>query len=490
MKLRALLVLLVVLVFGGGFSNGRTTWDDGWLVFENPSQERFGAREVLALFDPFTSRQAYGTQYTPLSDLSYAADRALFGVEPGPYHLQGILFHAAEALLVHELARRLGLGPAASFLAAALFAVHPLQVESVTWISGRRTVLCGALCLGALVAWERSEGRGGAAAFVLLLLANLAKQYAVVLPALFFLLDRARDRRPRPGPLAAAVAISAAFVVLGIEVAHREGILSFAGASRAPGDRVALVGSALAHYYGKVLWPARLSHHYRLTPTLLAAAAGFAGTAALALLGRRTTPPALRFGGPATPVALVPGCLGVGSLAVADRYAYLALAGIGLAAAFALERLGRRERTVATAAGIGLVVLLGIASAMRVGRWRDDVTLFRASLAADPADGTVGVQLGTALLGAGRAEEGERELERVVASSRHARPEPLAEVYALIDISAISRNRGDAARADRMLREAEEVAERTGIGRPEVARERARVEALGSKPAPAAAAPP
>src|SRR5262249_27251595 len=142
----------------------------------------------------------YATLWHPLTCLSHMLDCQLFGVNPGRHHLVNVVFHAANAVLVFLLARRLGgrLWPAA--LVAALFAWHPLRVASVAWIAERKDVLSGFFGLLALLAYlhearqRAAAGRDGVwqpmpRTLVLFALGVMAKPMLVTLPCVLLLLD-------------------------------------------------------------------------------------------------------------------------------------------------------------------------------------------------------------------------------------------------------------------------------------------------------------
>lgn len=411
-------LLVVAAVFGRGLGFRATTMDDEALVFRNPVQRHFGLRELGDAFDPRASRLAYGLQYTPLRDVSYALDRRLFGDDPRPYHLQGLLLHALATVAVFVLVRRLGGDALGASAASLVFAIHPLQAEPVVWISGRTVPLAGALVLWALVAWRRARVAGDRLAYfgalALVLLANLSKQSAVVTLALLAVVEWTAVGRMRRGALrayAAPAVLCLAFTGLGLWIGRREGIV--APYTRDPGEQLRLSLAAFDWYARAFVRPVDLLPAYDLEPPAAwNARAVLGGVGVLTALGtgvalaaRRW--PLLALGLCMAAVALVPGVHGLGTQVVADRYAYVALAGMGLVAAALGDHLARRAPRAALALVAVLAVPLGSATAARVGVWRDDVALFGDAAATAPQNPLWQHLLGRALADAGRTVDGD-----------------------------------------------------------------------------------
>jgi len=135
--------------------------------------------------------------YMPLTMYSYMFDHLLWELNPLGYHLQSVGWHLAATLLVYGIFRAVGIGRGWSWLAAALWAVHPQRVESVTWISERKDVMCAALYFGAVFSYLRTGARPGFAwiPWLLTVLALLCKPMAVSLPFVLMLIDFSRRRR-------------------------------------------------------------------------------------------------------------------------------------------------------------------------------------------------------------------------------------------------------------------------------------------------------
>ncbi|GIW71907.1 MAG: hypothetical protein KatS3mg102_1449 [Planctomycetota bacterium] len=447
------LCALAALAHLPGLAGGWLHWDDDELVFANPALEPLGPATLARIFDPRADRTAFGSQYTPLSDLSYAIDRALAGTAAPLYHAENLLWHlgavALGFLLIERWRRSLGLGLAA----AGLLAIHPVAVEAVAWISGRRTVMCTALMFAAMLLWLRWRERGGRAAYggtlLLVLAANLAKQAAVVTPALLWLADRTalpRARRPAPRHSLLALlphaALALLFVGLGWWVGRREGILTGMGAASVDPVQAALL--PLGRYLGMLLWPAELAPSYAIVfaspahhaGALALGAAVLAGGALLALCSRRRVPE-IGLGLAGALIALLPALVPGRPQFVADRYLYPVLPWLGLAlgsallavcapapaggvartpaAPPALARLLLARRAVVLVVAVGLAAVLAARTAAQSRVWRDDLTLWRHAVRLDPHNAVAQRMLGLALARAGRLPEAEQALRQALA---------------------------------------------------------------------------
>jgi tetratricopeptide (TPR) repeat protein len=151
----ALLIAVVFVAFAPALDAVFVNWDDSELLLENPHFRGLGRENVAWCF---TTNHA--GPYQPLTWLSYAFDHALWGItdrldapEARGFHLSNIVLHALTACGVFALARRLLGGVAVAWIAAGFFALHPLRVESVAWVTERRDVLYGALLVASLLAW-------------------------------------------------------------------------------------------------------------------------------------------------------------------------------------------------------------------------------------------------------------------------------------------------------------------------------------------------
>jgi tetratricopeptide (TPR) repeat protein len=434
--------LITVLVFLPGLGGGFIDWDDGSLLLRNPWYRGLGPGNLTWMFT--TVRMGH---WMPLNWLSFGLDYLLWGLNPFGYHLTNVLLHGAAAATLYPVT--IGLLEAArpgwcasdpwlrwgALVAALTFGIHPLRVESVTWITERRDVLSGLFYLLAVWAYLRyATGRSRRAYWIALgcfALALMSKSITASLPGMLLLLDVYPLRRlgGHAGwltPAARRVWLEKVpFVVLaGTAAAVAFWALASGGGLTSLGRlgiaaRIALSIYALAFYLGKTLWPAHLSPLYELTlpvypfePRFVWGALAVALVTALALLSHRRWP-ALSAAWAAFALVLLP-VLGVahnGYQLAADRYTYIA--GLSLAV-LAGGAVASWRRAALLPAGLGLVVLASL-TWLQIPAWHSDETLWRHAVALDPASGVARSNLGAALTGQRRYEEATAELKRATA---------------------------------------------------------------------------
>jgi tetratricopeptide (TPR) repeat protein len=420
----------------------------------------------------------YFANWTPLTSISIAIDNALYGVSARGVLVTNVVLHALATLLLFLALLRMTGKLGRSACVAGLFALHPLHVESVAWASQRKDVLAGVFFMGALLAHARYAERGGAARQALVVgcaaLALLAKPTAVTLPFALLLLDgwplqrlvAFEGVRPRAREGWRRVLVEK-LPLLGLAAAAS--VLTWwaqtaGGAGRSDqvslGLRLANAALAYADYLRDAVWPSGLAAFYpypiarlRSSEPAVAVALLLAITAVCAWRLRRQ--PYLLVGWLWFLGTLVPaiGLVQIGGQARADRYMYLPLVGVALAATWgigdALRGL-RRARAVGAALACAAVAACGLVAHAQVRHWRDSVALFeraiavtegnhpahaglaaelhargdlagaerhaREALRIDPKYGDAHVTLGAVLADSGRTDEARREIERGIAT--------------------------------------------------------------------------
>ena len=357
-------------------------------------------------------------QYYPLLHSAFWVQQKLWGMAPLGYHVVNVLLHAGGAVLFATLLRKLAV-PGAR-LAAFLFLLHPVCVESVAWISELKNTLSLVLYLAAAHVYlnfqDKRTGKRYAVATGLFVLALLTKTVTASLPAALLVVcwwkhGRIEWRRDVVPLLPWFVAGAAS----GLYTAHLERVLIGAeGEDFALGfaDRLVLAGRVFWFYLGKLLWPAELIFFYPRW-TIDAGVwwqwsfvgAGLALLGSLVGWGRRERGPlaaVLLFGGTLFPV------LGFFNIYpflfsyVADHFQYLASLAI-----FALAGAGiaRVPKAWARGAGIGCAVVLAILSFRQAAMYRDQFTLYETTIRRNPECWMAHNNLAIALVEAGRAEE-------------------------------------------------------------------------------------
>jgi tetratricopeptide (TPR) repeat protein len=417
----ALLAASVLLVYSPALRNGFVGYDDPDYVTRNPHVQ--AGLSVAGLRWALTSVDA--GNWHPLTWASHMLDVSLFGLAPAGHHAMSVGLHAANAVLLFALLYRgTGrLGPSAAV--AALFAVHPLNVESVAWVAERKNVLStlfGLLTIAAYAGYVRRPGKSRYALVVLLFALGLAaKPMLVTLPGLLLLIDLwPLDRYPATGLRALLrekatlllVSVLSAAVTIAAQ-GHAAALVPVEGLPA----RLRLANAVVAciRYLGKLLWPTRLAAFYPhpadalSAATVVASVALLSAAALVAVRGWRRRP-WLAVGGAWYLVALLPviGLVQVGLQSMADRYMYLPMMGLLVVIAWtAIEAVPRSRGPRAALGAAVALVLAGLAAAtwMQVHVWEDGVTLWTHALQVTDANFLAHDNLGVELDARGRSDE-------------------------------------------------------------------------------------
>ena len=404
------LALLAFVPYLPALQNGILLWDDPCYLTQNYRVHYLNWANIADLFRLHPQRgQMPNAQYTPLVELSYMIEGRFFGSAPWIYHLDNVLLHVFNTLLVFFFVQRLTRKRLWAWLTAMLFAVHPLHVESVAWITERKDMLSGFFYLAALVFYLRYLDRASRRDYALAALAGIAaflsKPLAVTLPAVMLLcavfLKRAWDRKLLypllPLFVLSAVGSYISFYTHLIKgVAEKDELL-------AVGVNLLVAARGIALYFQNFLWPFRLSALYPLPPAgqpfgldfHLALAALIVLCGALAYWGIKGRRPVLMFSLLFFLVVLLPSSriipVGMRFLA-ADRFFYLPGIGLFLLLGFGIFRLLQARpawRWMAGGATAALCLAWGAGTWQRNRVWRDDETLWRDGLAKYPDSPTM-----------------------------------------------------------------------------------------------------
>ena len=412
----AALALLVTAAYAPAFLAG-FVWDDRIFTDSRTVRDWSGLWKIW--FSPGEIRNE--AHYWPLVYTTFWIEHKLWGFAPAGYHAVNVLLHAANTLLLWRLAGRLEVPGA--WAVAAVFAVHPLHVESVAWVMERKDVLSALFYLAAASAWLRFSEGGGRKHYVLALalfvLGLLCKSIVVTLPAALLVCHWWKRGRVAGADLLRV----APFFAVGIAVAVADTAYA---ASREPLDlgytvveRALIAAQALWFYAEKLLWPAGLVviyPHWTVDAADPLAWGRLAAALALAAalwglrrrIGRGPLAGAAFFAVTLSPVL---GFVDYGYMQfsfVADRYQYLA--GIGPiavltgAAAYAARRVSARWRMAAAGFAAAVLAVLGTLTFRQAEIYRDGVTFFGHIVAHNPTAREAHRNLGEALVKAGRLE--------------------------------------------------------------------------------------
>jgi tetratricopeptide (TPR) repeat protein len=420
-KLAALLGAATLAVYLPSIANGFVQMDDPGYVFDNARVQAGLSRANVA----WAFRTLDMANWHPLAWISHMADCQLYGLIPAGHHFTSILLHVANAVLLFLLLAKSTGARWRSLFASALFALHPLAVETVSWISERKSLLSFffSLCAIGLYGWYArrpsiSRYLAMAAAFALAL---LSKPMAVTLPALLLILDCWPLGRMGKRRWLALVAekvplflMSAASSWITIVAQARSGAVSSVEAIPITFRLINAV-RACATYLRRMLWPDDLAYFYPLRRADLT----FARCIPALLLLLLITALGVRFrrqryllsGWLWFLAALLPviGILQVGLQSMADRYTYVPLVGPFVATAWLLAELASRLRVGRTIqAGVALMIVASLTTCTVIteGYWRNDLTLFtRAHQVTSPPSFYIETNLAGALSDENRISE-------------------------------------------------------------------------------------
>jgi len=417
------LLLLTLGVYARVTTFGFVRLDDPGYVAENPHV--LGGLTPAGVAWAFTTTQR--SNWHPLTWLSLMLDAGIGGGSHALFHATNLALHAANVLLLFHVLLRMTRGRWRSAVVAALFAVHPLHVESVVWVSERKDVLCTVFWILSLLAYLRWTERPcpGRTALLLILfsLGLLSKPMLVSLPLVLLAMDfwplgrwttaRDLDRLVREKiPLFALSAASSGITLF----AQSSGGAVQALQSFPFTTRIANAVVSYAAYLGKMFWPAGLAVPYPYDASSLSASrVGFAAAllAAVSVLAfrRARSRPWLCTGWVWYLVTLLPviGLVQVGTQSMADRYTYIPSVGVFVAVVWGAAELARRSpwlpRIVPAVAAAGAVLALAAAAHVQAGYWRSSSALFSRALAVTEGNATAHNILGLELDDAGRLEE-------------------------------------------------------------------------------------
>ncbi len=399
-------------------------YDDDKYVTENP-HIRDGLTWSTFTWALTSTEQA---NWHPLTWISHALDVSLFRMNPAGHHFASVVLHVVNVILLFLIlwrgTRRLG----ESFFVAALFAAHPLNVESVAWIAERKNVLCTFFFLLAIVAYGWYAQKPGwkryLAVFVLFLAGLTSKPMVITLPFVLLLLDYWPLARTSPWsrlivekiPLFALSAASAVITM----VAQQSGgaIRTIAEVSFAA--RMKAVPYAYAMYLWKAIWPAKLAplypHPGDSLPLWKSALSLLLLIAITAIVLRFRAKRYLLVGWLWFLGTLVPviGLVSIGEALIADRYAYIPLIGIFAAITFAaLDAIRAQHLSPAVPASAACLVLaaLGWTAHRQIGYWQTNEGLWAHALAVTQNNFVAEDNLGGALILDNREEEAHPHFE-------------------------------------------------------------------------------
>ncbi|MBK5101413.1 MAG: tetratricopeptide repeat protein [Desulfobacteraceae bacterium] len=435
-----LLIVAVLAVFAQVISHDFITFDDGAYITNNAHVKSGMTRGGLA----WAFRSMEASNWHPLTWLSHMLDCELYGLNPAGHHLTSLFFHIANTLLLFLVLR----GTTARFwesaMVAALFALHPLHVESVAWISERKDVLSTFFWLLTVWAYAHYCQRPGRGRFVAVFFSFTAglmvKPMLVTLPFVLFLLDvwplgRLKLSSDQSGEKSAPpltkllwekvpllVLSAASSLITVIAQAKGGALLTFETLPL----KVRVINTFVSYvrYLERILWPHDLAIFYPHPGQSLplwqgVAAALLLGVVSFLVVRQGSRRPFLLVGWLWFLGTLVPviGIVQVGGQSMADRYTYIPAIGIFLMFVWGISELlaGVPHRKLLSAcAGTAILLCLSVLTWVQVGHWHNTEALFRHAISVTSRNYVAHTNLGTGLTAKGRLDEAAAEFRKAL----------------------------------------------------------------------------
>ena len=413
-----LLALVTLVIYLPVLHDGFVNFDDDDYVTNNRVVKN--GLTPAGLHWAFTS--FHSANWHPVTWLSHMMDCELFGLNPAAHHFVNALIHSMNAALLFILLLRLTSLASPSLIVAALFAWHPLHVESVAWISERKDVLSTFFGLLALLSYANFVKENCRRSFLLALaffaLSLMAKPMLVTLPFILLLLDFWPIQRFNNLTIQRLLVEKIPFFLLAAGscvvtfLAQRgEAVRTLKQVSLA--SRLENAVMAATTYLAQIVWPSNLAVFYPMPekialPVIFISTTALISISVLVWLARKRSPCFiigwLWFLGTLVPVI---GLVKVGDAAHADRYTYFPAIGIFIAVVFGIWNLLKQTNAwkIFIAASLLALVLCVRLTEYQLQFWRDSETLFRRALAVTQNNATAHVNLGSALQAEGKPSE-------------------------------------------------------------------------------------
>ncbi|HZZ43633.1 MAG TPA: tetratricopeptide repeat protein [Tepidisphaeraceae bacterium] len=461
------LVVMTLLAMGRLCTMDFTWRDDDETIHQNPRMNP----PTLATVEYYWTH-SHKELYVPVTYMAWAGLAAIAHIDPPDargvalnpwvFHTANVLVHLINVLVVYTILKRVVKNPLAACAGALVFAVHPVQVEAVGWVSGMKDLLCEMfVLLGVwqyLVYAQEKKALLYWGAFACTAVGTLCKPTAVVTPLLLAMIDRWvvgrswRDVARGVWP----------FVVVVLPCVVWTKIIQNSVARGPLWSRPLVAADALAFYMGKLVWPVGLAFDYGHTPEWVIGSGVlywtwvFPVSAGVVLwVGRRRWPVVVGAG-----AVFVIGLLPVLGLmpfkyqsysTTADHYLYPAMLGVAMAAAWVVRRWPGRVMTGAVAV---LTVGMALGSAHQAGYWENDITLNRRRLEVNPKNYLAHYNLGIALEFEARAMKSEQVQDEAIGHFREAIRLKPDVVLARSSLASILLARGKVTEGEELLKEA------------------------------------
>ena len=420
------LVVATAAAYQPVFKNGFVNFDDDVYVTENANiKNGFTGQSVL-----WALTNSHAENWHPLTWLSHILDYKLFGLYPAGHHLTNLMLHIINTLLLFFILQKMTGSLWPSAFVAALFAIHPLHVESVAWVAERKDVLSALFWLLTMLAYWHYTKRPTllrySGTLILFSLGLMAKPMLVTLPFVLLLLDYwplKRTVNSKRSILKLVLEKLPFMILAAISSVITYNLQTKTGIDILPlGARISNADVSYISYIIKMIYPAGLSVFYPhplggITAwkiTLAAVLLVFITITAILTRRRYLIVGWLWYLGTLVPVI---GFVQVGDQAMADRYTYLPLTGIFIMLAWSaveiINRIHAKTFVPATISALIIIALL-ICTRIQIGYWRDSITLFERTLDVTENNYKMEYDLGYELVSQGRLDEGVVHYRRAI----------------------------------------------------------------------------
>lgn len=390
-----IILLLTVIVYSNSIHNQFLNWDDDLSVVNNPHIQSLDGSHIINIFS-----HSYNGMYQPLVMISFAINYALHGLHPEGYHIANLLFHLLNILLVFFFIRLMFKNISLALITAVIFAVHPMHVESVSWITERKDVLYAFFFLFSLIMYLKYLQTNYKMhyllwAFLLYLCSLLSKTNAITLPLVLITIDLFYNRLKTKKALYEKIPFFLFALVFGVISIISQEVLSL-GAFRIVNysifDRLVIGCNAFVFYMVKFIFPVHLSalypfplkangflpmHYYGSVLLLIAILYGTIRLIIKKSVEKETLDKiifaALFFTFTVSVVIFIP----VGKADVADRYTYIPYIGLTVLFYYLADVLIKnRFRIIIMITGLLIIFLFSIISFQRNKIWKDSNSLW------------------------------------------------------------------------------------------------------------------
>lgn len=457
------IALLTLAVYGKTLSfDFLTNWDDPQYITNNQVVRELSLGGIIAAFT-----RAWSGNYAPVQILSYMLDHLLWGMNAWGFHLTALLLQACNGILVHLLVTRISGRESAGLLAGMLFVVHPVQVESVAWLSQRKNLLAMFFFLTSFLLYLAAEADDRKTrtylvlSFMAFAASLLSKSVAIVLPLCLAAYELCiHGRRPLPELVRRLVPFVGAAAIIGLLTLYLQrpemggGRTAYYGGS--PWATLLTMIPVFVRYLGMIIWPAHLCAFYMpsvKTAPDLEVMGGLLVLGAVCASGftlyRRRNPLFFWLCMGVVPLLPVSQIVPMVTL-MNDRYLYFPMIGVAGLAGHAMALVNTRRRLQLRVVSAVIVLALGVASFHRSEAWRNSVNLWSDASGKNPGSVDLMSVLASSYRDAGRTEDAVAAY-RATFAMPGTFTEPRQEQAALLDAARLYMEQGYFTEAEPLL---------------------------------------